>query len=180
MKKSVWLLLVVIIIGIIYVVYPRYKTNDMDHSSMNHEMTVSNDKDFILKMIPHHMEAIETSKILLSKGEYEEDFRMFLEAVVQVQSEEVTKMKTWYKEWFSEDFEDDGSYEPMMPENLSELSMDEAKTSYIKGMILHHKGAIEMAKQALKVTTKREINDMANDIILVQSEEIQMLEGMLK
>ena len=47
-------------------------------------------------------------------------------------------------------------------------------------MIIHHQGAVDMAKELLKGTKKPELVKFANDIITVQSKEIEMQKEWLK
>lgn len=57
---------------------------------------------------------------------------------------------------------------------------DELDKAFLAGMIEHHQGAIDMAK-LLKAGTKRpELQKMADDIITVQSKEIQMMQDWQK
>jgi uncharacterized protein (DUF305 family) len=46
-------------------------------------------------------------------------------------------------------------------------------------MIVHHIGAIEMAEQLLKETDRPELVKMGNDIITVQTDEVNMMKGWL-
>ncbi|MGE5655281.1 MAG: DUF305 domain-containing protein [Actinomycetota bacterium] len=46
---------------------------------------------------------------------------------------------------------------------------------FIDGMILHHQGAIEMAKEVLNQSQRPEIKKLANDIIASQNQEIQAM-----
>jgi uncharacterized protein (DUF305 family) len=47
-------------------------------------------------------------------------------------------------------------------------------------MIEHHRGAIEMAEQILKITEKNELKTMANNIIETQNKEIELLQSWSK
>lgn len=62
-----------------------------------------------------------------------------------------------------------------MTDSLKGKTGDEFDKSFIEGMINHHQGAINMANLA-KVNAKHdEIKQMADDIISVQSKEIDMM-----
>lgn len=57
---------------------------------------------------------------------------------------------------------------------------DELDKAFLEQMIVHHEGAVEMAK-TLKAGTKRpELQKMADDIINVQTKEIEMMKNWLK
>jgi len=141
-------------------------------------MMVSTDEEFITQMIPHHEEAIETSKIMLEKTENPE-LKKFLEDVVAAQSKEVEEMKVWHKEWFGNDYAATGKYMAMMPD-LEKLSGEAADQAYIEGMIHHHQGAIMMAESIKSFTKRPELLALADNIIKTQSAEIGLLKSWLK
>jgi len=69
---------------------------------------------------------------------------------------------------------------------MDEMMMDfrgktgeEYEKAFLKGMIVHHIGAIEMAEELLEQTERPELVNMANDIIKVQSEEVDMMKEWL-
>ena len=62
-----------------------------------------------------------------------------------------------------------------MVANLKGKTGDEFDKEFIKGMIEHHEGAIEMANEA-KVSAKHdEIKKMADEIVSAQSKEIDQM-----
>lgn len=86
-----------------------------------------------------------------------------------------------------DDMDMDASDSPMSMDNmmmdmnagLQGLKGDDLDKEFLKEMIVHHQGAIEMAK-TLKAGTKRpELLKMADDIINVQSKEVSMMQGWL-
>lgn len=150
--------------------------NAADHS--NHASIVTDDKSFILAMIPHHEEAITTSQEILKVSETQE-VRSLAEDIIQAQEKEVTEMKTWYFEWFEEEYKDNGQYKAMMP-SLAGKTPQEAEQAYLQGMIGHHEGAVVMAEQILKITKQEELKQLGNTIIFTQNQEIEMIKGLLK
>lgn len=146
-----------------------------DHGS--HGSAVADDRQFISQMIPHHEEAVTTSEIVVNNSTNTE-LTAFATEVISVQTREIEQMKQWHKQWFGEEFSWYSAYTSMMGD-LTKLQGTELEKAYIEGMISHHNGAIEMAEQILKITKRPEIKKMAEDIILVQSEEVTMLKNML-
>ncbi|MCL4200250.1 DUF305 domain-containing protein [Patescibacteria group bacterium] len=68
----------------------------------------------------------------------------------------------------------DASMDDMML-SMMDKSSDEFDKAFLSAMIVHHDGAIEMAKQA-KINAKHpEIKDMAQDIIDTQTKEINQM-----
>jgi uncharacterized protein (DUF305 family) len=51
---------------------------------------------------------------------------------------------------------------------------------FLEDMIIHHQGAVDMAKILDAGTQRPELKKMAADIINVQTKEIQMMQGWLK
>lgn len=63
-----------------------------------------------------------------------------------------------------------------MSEMLELLTGSEFDEMFLDMMISHHQGAIDMANSALTNSQRKEIKDLANDIILAQTSEIKMME----
>lgn len=51
---------------------------------------------------------------------------------------------------------------------------------FLSEMILHHEGAVEMAKAVLTTSKRPELTKLANDIISAQTKEIEMMQGWQK
>jgi len=152
--------------------------SNISEESVAHSAQVTNDEEFISQMIPHHQEAIETSNIIINKST-NADLKRFSIGVVSIQTTEVNQMKDWYSSWFGEEYTPLSNYMPMMGK-LTQFSGVELDKNYITGMIAHHKGAINMAKQILPITQKTEIKKMAENIISVQSREVKYLQNMFE
>ncbi len=50
----------------------------------------------------------------------------------------------------------------------------ELEKIFLEDMIVHHQGAVDMSKELLKGTDRPELVQFANDIITVQSKEVEM------
>lgn len=76
----------------------------------------------------------------------------------------------------------DGAMQHAMEEMMLDFrgkTGEEFEQAFLRGMIVHHIGAIEMAEQLLEETDRPELVNMANDIITVQSEEVEMMKQWL-
>ncbi len=151
---------------------------DNQHGMMmdGHMMMVASDAEFIELMIPHHQEAVDTSELVL-KTTKNPELKAFLEDVIETQSQEINQMQDWYMTWFGKEVPQ-SDYMAMMS-GLEKFTGAELDKAYIEGMILHHEGAVDMARQALKFTERQEITEMAQAIIDVQTKEIETLKGWL-
>ena len=67
-----------------------------------------------------------------------------------------------------------------MTSNLSGLSGDAFDKEFISEMILHHQGAIGMAKLAATQASHREVRDLARNIIDAQTGEIGQMQDWQK
>lgn len=67
-----------------------------------------------------------------------------------------------------------------MLDDLKGKSGDSLDAAFLDGMIVHHQQAIDMANIVLERTTRPEIKQMAQDIISVQTKEIETMQGWIK
>lgn len=140
-----------------------------DMGMMGHAV-VKSDAEFIMQMIPHHQEAVDTSKYVFDRTD-DPELQAFLQGIIDAQTREIAQMKTWHREWFGTEYRDDGRYQAMMP-TLQGLSDARLVPAYLHGMVMHHMGAIDMARQLLGFTERAELVAFGEGIIRVQREEI--------
>jgi uncharacterized protein (DUF305 family) len=65
-----------------------------------------------------------------------------------------------------------GSTMDSMMAELSGKTGDEFDKAFLMGMIAHHEGAVGMAQEVLKISTRPELKAMADGIISAQTKEI--------
>ncbi|MBI4067283.1 DUF305 domain-containing protein [Candidatus Gottesmanbacteria bacterium] len=68
-----------------------------------------------------------------------------------------------------------GSSMEEMMESMEGKSGDDFDEAFMESMIIHHQGAIEMAKEAQKNAQHEEIKTLADNIIGAQTKEIDMM-----
>ena len=56
---------------------------------------------------------------------------------------------------------------------------EEYEEAFLRGMIVHHIGAINMAEELLEQTDRPELVELANDIITSQSSEVEQMRSWL-
>lgn len=66
-----------------------------------------------------------------------------------------------------------------MTSSLKDKKGDALDQAFLDGMIIHHQGAIDMAKIVLANSKRPELQKMAQDIISAQSTEITTMKGWL-
>lgn len=153
---------------------------DADHGSghmMN--MMVASEREFIEGMIPHHQEAVDTAREVIERGATTPEIKELVKNIVITQEKEIADMKMWFETWYGEQYADTDEYEPMMREleNLSGVEIDRA---FIGDMIMHHMGAIMMARSVEPYIEHDEMSDLVKAIITTQSSEIIEMRKMLQ
>lgn len=176
------LLGVVVIVLLVIFVMPRGGHNDMDMWQMHlqeHADMVTDEFSFLSLMIPHHQEAIETARVVVSEAENEEVI-FIAEDIITAQEEEIALMEEWLATWYPERSYDDHGYMPMM-RDLDEVSGMELERQWLEDMIMHHLGAVVMSEKLLTLDDIRdEVRELAIAIILTQNDEIDFMQALLE
>jgi len=146
----------------------------MDHSGM----MVESEREFLVGMIPHHQEAVDTANEVIARGGSTPEIKLLVENIVVAQEKEIAEMKQWYVDWYGEVYVDNGTYVPMMRE-LGNLSGAELDRVFLEDMIGHHMGAIMMAQSVQPYIEHEEISELTKAIAATQSAEIIEMKKML-
>jgi uncharacterized protein (DUF305 family) len=64
-----------------------------------------------------------------------------------------------------------------MTMSLGGKTGDEFDKAFLSEMIVHHKGAVDMANQVLATSKRPELIKLSNDIISAQTKEIEMMQN---
>jgi uncharacterized protein (DUF305 family) len=151
-------------------------------SMMGSGMQGNLDGHFIEQMIPHHDDAILMAEIALVQAEHDE-IKLLAKNIKKSQSEENTKMRSWYKEWYGAEVSKTsmGMGRSMMMGGMTDIpELTSAKPfdkEFIEQMIPHHQMAIMMTSMMLQGTQREEMRELAQDIIDAQSKEIVQMQS---
>ena len=177
--------------------------NQSDHSdninntgAMNHEMNhadmINSVFDFVYLMIPHHQEAVDTSKILLQTTKNTELIKL-ANNIVSWQNEEINMMKWRISSMYSGNIYSGMWYMAMM-RPTSWLDTNQIDLQRVQDMIKHHQWAVDMANKLLQIMDKQDplirltqewqkyrtdLRNFANAIITSQTKEIQDMKNII-
>lgn len=162
---------------------PTHTTNNTERSVMEGHgmddmgMTVDSEEAFIANMIPHHQEAVESARAVLETTQRPEVHEL-AQDVIDTQTEEIATLEGWFAQWYPDAAEAD--YASMMTDPAG-LNPNEADRAFLEGMIMHHQGAIDMARSYLDADFEKqaEVVRMAEAIVTVQDGEIEQMQGWL-
>jgi uncharacterized protein (DUF305 family) len=153
------------------------------HQQMNVPLLGNADVDFVRGMIPHHQAAVDMAKIQLQYGK-DERLKSFSRWVIWAQELEIAQMKNWLRR------RDNGAVDKNARDYFGEAMATmhhgmmitytgDADKDFVRGMIPHHQGAIDMASILFTHGSDPELNSLANDIFDSQSYEVAWMQGWL-
>lgn len=154
--------------------------SNMDGHSMG-DMMSENESMFAAMMIPHHQQAIVMSEIALARSSNPE-VRDLANKIISEQSQEISLMESWVDEAGNGSHGGHSMSGMATEEELAELdslSSPEFDELFLTLMIAHHEGALEMV-QMLDGTTNPDAKQLAEDIVRVQQEEIDLMKQLLQ
>ena len=138
----------------------------------------SQDIMFAEMMIPHHQQAIEMSDLELKNSQDPEVLKL-AQQIKDAQAPEIEEMKSWGAS-------SDAHMGHMMDGMLSEDEMADLRMAsgsefdrlFLKGMIKHHEGAIDMAEMVVD-SKSADVATLAKAIIEAQRTEISTMKELL-
>lgn len=147
------------------------------------------DAMFAAMMIPHHEQAVEMSDMILGKADVDPRVLDLAQQIKDAQGPEIELMQSWLEDWGMagagdmDGMDGMGHGDGMMSEDdmaaLDAAQGAEAARLFLEQMIVHHKGAIEMAEAQLEDGSNPEVIALAQSIIESQTAEISTMQDLL-
>ena len=161
----------------------------MDHSQMKSSEGAAAapvELQFLDTMIAHHNGAVEMAILAETRTERAE-LKELVANIISEQEREMAKMSEWRNQWFegkpeAVNMEFPGMSHGMRGMDLKKLESLKGKEfdiEFLKQMIPHHEGAVQMAKAIPKNDGRRELQELASDIITSQEDEIKQMRAWL-
>lgn len=147
------------------------------------------DITFATDMIPHHQQAVAMAKLATTRAGSEE-VKALAAKIEAAQGPEITTMSDWLSTW-GEPVPDDMSMGHDMSSMgngmMSEDDMSQLKDAsgaafdiaFLKGMTMHHEGAVQMAKAELSGGQNTQAKALAQAIVTTQNAEIGQMRDLI-
>ena len=170
--------------------------NSMGHGSSSDHSTMSSsegaatapyDLQFIDTMIAHHQGAIDMANLAATRAQHQE-LKDLAANIIDVQEREIARMGELREKWFAEKTKAINMELPGMShgmggmdlKKLEKLTGNDFDIEFLKQMIAHHEGAIDMAKDLRRQDSHAELKELAEDIQSAQDAEIKQMRDWLK
>lgn len=151
----------------------------------------SADVMFAQMMVPHHVQAVEMSDVILAKDGIDPRVISLAEEIKAAQQPEIDALNGMLKSWGMPQAPTDGmdmghgdQMDGMMTEEdmaaLDAATGTEASRLFLEQMIVHHEGAVEMAQIEVDSGTNPDAVAMAQAIIDAQNIEIETMREILQ
>ena len=145
------------------------------------------DAMFAQMMIPHHAQAVEMSDMILAQQDIPAKVKDLATRIKEAQGPEVELMTGWLESWNMPAHLPSGSSGHGMAgmmgademAKLSDAQGTAAARLFLEQMIIHHEGAIVMAKAEAADGKNTAAVQLGKDIVTAQEAEIQEMKTLL-
>lgn len=160
---------------------------DNMHHAMAIKYTGDTDVDFVAGMIPHHQGAVDMAQVVLKHGT-DPEVRQLAKWIIQAQETEIGQMKSWLNGRVNTNAPARATpsvdaYKKIMETMHHAMMIDytgDADLDFVRGMIPHHQGAVDMAAVVLKSGKNQQIHALASGISQSQQAEIKIMKRWLE
>lgn len=138
----------------------------------------TSEASFLVHMIPHHQEAIDSARQLLT-GTERPELADLARGIAETQSAEIESMAAWLDAWHP-GADREVAYEPMM-RDLSGAPASEIERAFLEDMIVHHMTAVREAGMLLVrgYADHDAVAELARTIVAKQTSEMRRMHAWL-
>jgi uncharacterized protein (DUF305 family) len=136
---------------------------------------------FVQMMIPHHEQALEMAALVPDRAAGDK-VKALADRIDVAQKGEITRMRSWLREHGQSAHHGHGASSNMpgmaTPQQMAQLEEATGKDFdrlFLTLMITHHEGALTMAKEALTKGRDVLIQEMAQEVMVTQTAEINRM-----
>lgn len=142
---------------------------------------------FAQMMIPHHAQAVEMSDMILAKQDIPAEVKDLATRIKEAQGPEIELMTGWLEDWkmpthLPSTGSGHGMAGMMGDEELKKLDDAQGTAAarlFLEQMVIHHEGAITMAKAETADGKNTAAVQLSKDIVTAQEAEIQQMKTIL-
>lgn len=141
------------------------------------------DVTFVQKMLPHHMQALRTSEIVIEKGA---DPRVgsIARGIVEAQEREIATMQGFLEKFGASEKAPPADQQKAWDENVEDErdadSPEEVDRVFLTNMVPHHAAAVPMSQLEIEKGSFGPAIKLAEEIKLTQRQEIQEMVTILR
>lgn len=156
--------------------------NGMGHSASDSDEFNSNEIMFAQMMIPHHQQAVEMSELAFTNST-DPEILALAHQIHDAQAPEIEQMKSWLTSSgagmvMDHDMPMSGMLDDSEISTLTAAKGRAFDRLFLKGMIGHHEGALDMVSM-IENSTNAEVKTLAENIVSSQSAEILLMKEYL-
>lgn len=147
---------------------------ELDEPERGPERQTPYDALFIDSMIEHHRGALAMAEAV-SDSSSRPELAALAAAIVESQTAEIDSMLAWRARWYPE-LEPTGGLGMSMGDMAVAPGDGPWDLRFLEAMISHHRGAVQMAGEAVSMAEHAELRTLAGAIVSAQQAEIAMME----
>jgi uncharacterized protein (DUF305 family) len=156
---------------------------DTDTAETSDRPFNATDVSFVQSMLPHHMQALRTSEVLLERGEDPQVLQIARE-IVAAQQSEIAEMQGFLRRFEAPEKPAPPDQQQVWDKNVADEraagTPQELETIFLTNMIPHHSAAIPMSQMEIMKGTFAPAQELAQEIKTTQRKEIAEMTMMLR